>query len=87
MGDHRAYIKIEMEFHGIKDQTDMDINYINSDGNGMDSRVADWFESVYERGMSKYREQVEEYFAKEHQKEIEDGERHELERLKAKYEP
>lgn len=43
MGDHRANIKIEMEFHGVTDKADMWINYCDSDGRGVDSRVTEVF--------------------------------------------
>jgi hypothetical protein len=78
MGDHRASIKIEVEFHGVKDKADMWINWVQP----MPSSVSDFLEDVYQRGIAKWDEQMEEYRAK--QKEVE--EKKELERLKKKYE-
>ena len=87
MGDHRASIKIEMEFHGVKDHTDMWINYFPNTCCNMDQRVVDFFEDVYQRGMDVYDERIEKY-REEHDKNIlETAERSELERLKNKYEP
>lgn len=86
MGDHRASIKIEMEFHGVKDKTDMWVNYSPSDCFSMDQRVIEFFQSVYERGMAIYNRDMEDYYAKENKESIERAEREELERLKTKYE-
>lgn len=62
MGDHRASIKIEMEFHGIKDSCDMWINY-SPDGEypEIDDRIISFIRSVYNRGMEKYDEETYEY--------------------------
>lgn len=81
MGEHRASIKIEMEFHGIKDHTDMWINYFPQECCQMDARVVEFFDKMYRRGMEKYHANNEKYFAE--QKDIE--ERKEFERLKKKY--
>ena len=45
-----------MEFHGAKDKIDMWINYFPGECEGLDDRVVEFFRSVYERGMEKYRE-------------------------------
>lgn len=58
MGDHRASIKIEMEFHGIKDKCDMWLNYYPQECCRMDKRVVDFFNSVYERGRAVYDQQM-----------------------------
>lgn len=57
MGDHRALVKIEMEFHGVKDKTEMWINYFPNECDGVDDRILDFCRSVYEEGMARYREQ------------------------------
>lgn len=88
MGDHRASIKIEMEFHGIKNKCDMWINYdgYNGEFDGVDDRIIEFCRDVYGRGMEKYNTQREKDYQREHKKEIEDGEKAELKRLKTKYE-
>jgi hypothetical protein len=86
MGDHRAGIKIKMEFHGIKDDTDMWINYSPHSCCNMDERVIEFFNSVYERGMVKYNELMAKAFAKDNKEKIEQEEKAELKRLKKKYE-
>lgn len=86
MGDHRASIKIEVDFHGFKDKADMWINYCDSDGNGVDSRITEFFSNMYDKGMAKYRLEESEYFEKRDAKEKEKREREDLARLKAKYE-
>ena len=82
MGDHRASIKIEMEFHGIKDKADMWINYGPQECCGMDKRVVEFFESVYSRGIEKFNETMAEY-EKDAQ---ERKEKEEYLRLKKKFE-
>lgn len=83
MGDHRASIKIEMEFHGVKDACDMWINYW-PDGEypDVDDRIIEFIRSVYHRGMAKY-DKAQVKWAKEEQ---EANERRLLADLKAKYE-
>lgn len=85
MGDHRANIKIEMEFHGIEDACDMWLNYSSGSYDGVDDRIVKFISSVYERGMSKYNSEMEEIYEEEHKKETEERERAELARLKRKY--
>jgi hypothetical protein len=83
MGDHRASIKINIEFHDVKDEMEFWINY-NPDGEcwGIDDRIIDFIRDVYLRGMRKYEKED----AKETAKEIEKEERAELKRLKKIYE-
>src|SRR5579862_8136084 len=72
MGEHRASIKIEMEFHGVKDTCDMWINYMGDQSfcecEGVDDRVVKFVRSVYERGMVKYEEAMEKYWEEQHAK-------------------
>ena len=77
MGDHRANIKIEVEFHGVKDSTDMWINWVEP----MPSSVSDFLEKVYEEGMAKWDEKMKDYRAEQRKQE----ELKELKRLKEKY--
>lgn len=84
MGDHRADIKIEMEFHGVKDSCDMYINYF-PENDGVDQRIIDFISGVYWRGMAKYDEETAKRYEREHKKEIEENEKKELNRLKEKY--
>lgn len=86
MGDHRASIKIEMEFHGIKDKCEMYINYCPEYCCNMDSRVVEFIDNVYTRGMEAYDKLVAKAYAKEHKDRIENEEKAELDRLKKKYE-
>ena len=86
MGDHRASIKIEFEFHGVKDKTDMWINYWPEECCNMDKRVSEFFNKVYEKGMRKYEDQMAKYYEEKHKTEIEEREKMELKRLKQKYE-
>lgn len=88
MGDHRANIKIEMEFHGVKNSCDMWINYSprDYDCDGVDYRVVAFFRRVYEQGMENYNTEQKKYYAEQNKKEIEKKEKAELERLKQKYE-
>ena len=85
MGDHRMNIKIEIEFHGVKQKTDMWINYIKDSMCETDRRIIEFIDGVYQKGMKVYNKDVEQYFAKEHAKEIESEERAELKRLQDKY--
>ena len=78
MGDHRARIKIEMEFHGIKEKCDMWINYYPGEYDGVDDRIIEFIKNIYEKGMVKYNISVSEYWKEEKEKE----ERAEYERLK-----
>ena len=66
MGTHRASIKIKMEFHGVKDDCDMYINYLPTECCGMDERVIDFFSRIYEKGMEKYDRQMDRYWEKRH---------------------
>jgi len=86
MGDFRASIKIEMEFLGIKEKADMDINYSPNDCCNMDERVTEFFNNVYERGMEIYNENEREYREKEYKDEIEKWDKIQLKKLKEKYE-
>jgi len=84
MGDHRASVKIEMEFHGVREKCNMEwINYCPEDGvSAPDKRVREFFEDVYEQGMEKYNRRTE----KREEKEFKEREKAELARLKKKYE-
>ncbi len=85
MGDHRANIKIEMEFHGVKDDCDMWVNYFPRDCCNMDQRVIDFFNNVHEKGMRKYEVIMEKSYARQNKDKIEKQEKAELKRLKEKY--
>lgn len=86
MGDHRASIKIEMEFHGVKDTCDMWINYYPHECCGMDKRVIEFFKRIYDEGMDKYNAIVHESEKVEREKAEQKRELDELKRLKEKYE-
>ena len=85
MGDHRMSIKIEAEFHGVKEDCDMYINYI-PESDGVDQGVADFFSDVYWHGMDKYNQKKEKEYQRRNKEKIETAERKQLEALKKKYE-
>ena len=85
MGDHRANIKIEMEFHGIKDSCDMWINYFPGEYDGVDDRIIEFIQDIYKKGMAKYDKEIAKYWAEQNKAEIEKEERKVLKRLKKKY--
>lgn len=84
MGDHRFTIKIEMDFHGVKDKCDMNINFYDS-GDGVDIAVKEFLQSVHARGMAKYEAEMAKYWAEQNKKFIEESEKVELDRLQKKY--
>lgn len=86
MGDHRASIKIEMEFHGVKDSLDAWINYVPLSCCDMDERVVEFFRRVYYAGMEKFEAERAAAELEKNKDEIEKSEREEYERLKTKYE-
>jgi hypothetical protein len=86
MGDHRASIKIEIEFHGVKKEADWWINYHDSDGNGVDSRVSEFFSNVYFEGMLNHGFEMQQFYKERDKKLAELNELQELKRLKDKYE-
>ena len=82
MSDHRASIKITVEAHGVKRETDMDINWYAFDG-GVDPRVREFFERWWEDCMDAYNDQIAEAEARERDK----LERAEFKRLGKKFGP
>ena len=89
MGDHRASIKIEMSFHGVEGKCDMWINYsdFTSEVRGIDRRVVEWLQDIYDRGMEKYNDAVFESQREERERKQRESDLATLARLKAKYEP
>lgn len=79
MGDHRASIKIDIEFHGVKAHQEFWINWVQP----MPSTVEEFFEDVYTKGLAVYHDKMDDYF--QEQEEIK--ERELLKTLKDKYEP
>lgn len=65
---------------------DMYINYGPTDCCEMDRRVIEVFKNVYEKGMREYDLMMVKIYQEEHKQEVENGEKVELARLKAKYE-
>jgi hypothetical protein len=84
VGDHRASIKIEIEFHGIKREVDMWINYwpYGCEYEHVDDRIIEFIRDVYHEGMAQYEEEMARI--KECDRETE--EKAEWKRLKEKYE-
>jgi hypothetical protein len=85
MGDHRANVKIEFEFHGKTYKMDAYINYFPENGS-VDERVTQFFESAYEDGISRYNEKIYKSQEKERKAKLEEDERSEYARLRSKYE-
>lgn len=84
--DNRAHIKIEFQIFNSKLETcEMSINYL-PDSCGVDPRVSAWFEEKYDLAKIQF-----DYDCNKEQRELdarklEEQERREFERLKAKYE-
>lgn len=88
MGDFRASIKIEFSMLGVERKADMWINWPPQDGWGsMDRRIVEFFEEATLAAYDKF--QQEEYAAEEEkrQREAEQRDRAEYERLLAKFGP
>ena len=85
MGDHRASIKIQFEMHGIKNETDMYVNWWDN-GQGIDERIVDFFRESVEESMNKYEEELNKYRIEEKRKNQELYDKQEYARLKKKYE-
>jgi hypothetical protein len=86
MGEHRISLKIEFSMHGHTDKMDAWWNFTERDVPGVDYRAIEWLQSQYEKAMDKY---LEAQFSADmrRQAEVENREREEFERLKAKFEP
>jgi hypothetical protein len=87
MGDHRANVKIEFEFHGEVYKYDGWINWSpdNAEFDGVDGRVIEFFRESTADGMKRYNADVAEYMREQRAAEIERAERAEVERLNKKY--
>jgi hypothetical protein len=86
MGDHRANIVIEFDFHGKKYKYDAWLNYFPNDA-GNDIRVMEFFQESYEDGMRRYEEQMAEIHRKANKEQIEREEKQLYENLKKKFAP
>lgn len=86
MGDHRPKITCHFEMHGHI--ADFDFGWCNwsDNGDGIDQRIVTWFREQSSIAIGKWRAEVADLHAAEDQKRLEENERRELERLKAKYE-
>lgn len=89
MGDHRASVKIEFDFHGKVHKMDSWINWTpwadSAECEGVDDRVVEFFREATREGMATYHEALYALEAREKRTEMEKREREELARLKAKY--
>lgn len=85
MSDHRFGLKIEFSIYGMNFEWEPDLNWHAHDG-GCDPRIIDWFDACYNEARAAWDHQnaIEDQ-AKEARR-IEQSERAELTRLKAKYE-
>ena len=84
MGDHRASVKIEFSMYGETKKADMWINWSpdGSECQDIDQRVIDFFQTAYRQMYAKYWDDYEDALEKERQQ----AERKEYERLKTKFE-
>jgi hypothetical protein len=88
MGDHRAELKVWFRFHDkVYKHHYAWINWCPDSDDGIDSRVRRFFEHAYQDGMARDQREVEKWHEEQRKEEIEAGERAELARLKAKYDP
>lgn len=85
MGDHRISLTIKAEFHG-KTHEIKDAWWNYSGHNGVDERVIDFFERMWDDGYSRWQDENMAYERRQRAKETEAEERALLARLKAKYE-
>jgi len=86
MSDHRIDIKINAEFHGIKRKMDMDVNFSEShEVEGVDKRVIEFFQELYEKGMKVYDKIIQEQDELAHKERIVSTEQAELAKLLKKY--
>jgi len=88
MGDHRISIKMEVEFHGVKEKADWWLSWSphGSDCDGLDQRLIDWFRDINDRGMAKYADMIYESQSEERERKERETELATLKRLKEKYE-
>ena len=87
MGDHRASIKAEFSMYGETKKCDMWINWSpdSSDYQGIDQRVLDFFHNAAHEMKERYYEEQATYVARYRALQLEEHERKEYERLKAKF--
>lgn len=82
MGDHRVSLKVDFHMHGHEAKIDQWVNYTPD----YVEKTADWLRRQIEIAMDRYMDaEYDRDMARN--AEVEDAERKELERLKAKYEP
>ena len=88
MGDHRASIKAEFSMYGETKKCDMWINWSpdSSDYQGIDQRVLDFFHNAAHEMQARYYEEQAAYAACYRELQLEERERSEYARLKAKFE-
>lgn len=84
MGNYRASIYIKFRAAGKKFEQDFWINYV-PDECGVDRRIIEWLDEVWQECKRKYDQDIEEYWEEIRKKE-EEQEKKELKRLKEKYE-
>jgi hypothetical protein len=81
MGDHRVNIKIEFEMHGHKTKHDMWVNWSGA----VPASISDWIETQKDKAMEIWFE-AEDLEAERKAATVENAEREQLAKLKAKYE-
>lgn len=87
MGDFRADIKIKVTSLGKIYKMDSYLNYWpDSEYNGVDQRVLDFFRKMWDDVKIRHDEIVNKYFAEQEAKNKKEFELTELKRLKEKYE-
>lgn len=89
MGDHRAHVMIEFDFHGKVYKCDMDINWCPDSGTSgtIDRRVEEFFLNAAEDGYARYLAKIEKDGQRNREREQEESDRREYGRLKQKFEP
>lgn len=85
MGDFRADIRIKMNLIGKYYKYDAWLNYFPDD-NGIDRLISEWFKECWNDAKERHDKIIAKQWEKYHEKEIEDGEKSKLKRLKEKYE-
>jgi hypothetical protein len=86
MSEHRCILKIEFSIYGMKFEWDTSINYCPN-AEYVDQRITDWFAECYAKARAEYDAANAAADELRRRTGVEQRERAELARLKAKYEP
>lgn len=86
MSDHRFQLKIQFSIYGMNFEWEPDLNWNNHTG-GVDDRIIDWFTDCYAKARAEFETENDREQKRRAAATLEESERAELVRLKAKYEP